>query len=206
MADRFRDWAFIVYPDSAPPNWEDVLNEQHLTWSHSPLHEFDVNPDGEVKKAHWHCLLRFEGVKSYSQVCEMIAPLNGPIPTVCNSVRGAVRYFWHLDNPEKFQYNPNEVYVFGGFDIREACKPSASERYKYIAEMEDWVDETHCIHLKDLRKYARTYRFGDWYAVLCDSASYQMGQYILSNYQKLKETFEEVNKIKRSKRKCTIMK
>ena len=27
--ERFRDWACIVYPDSAPDNWIDILNNKH---------------------------------------------------------------------------------------------------------------------------------------------------------------------------------
>lgn len=184
MANRFREWLFIVYPDSAPENWEDILNERHLTWAHSPLHEYDVNPDGEIKKAHWHCIMTFEGVKSYQQICDIIEPLNCTIPKVCDNVRGAIRYFWHLDNPEKYQYNPNEVYCFGGFDVKAACKPTAGERYRYIREMQLWVIETRCIHLRDLFDYAAENRWQDWYPVLCDSATYVMEKYILSNYQK----------------------
>ena len=41
---------FIVYPESAPSNWRDTLNKTHLRWIESPLHDKDVNADGEVKK------------------------------------------------------------------------------------------------------------------------------------------------------------
>ena len=47
---RTRSWTFLVYPESAPDNWRDYLDEEHLEWVESPLHEFDVNPTGEVKK------------------------------------------------------------------------------------------------------------------------------------------------------------
>ena len=63
-SDRTRNWVVIVYPESAPENWRSHLDDLHLEWIESPLHEFDVNADGEVKKAHWHVLLLFGGVKS----------------------------------------------------------------------------------------------------------------------------------------------
>ena len=46
-----RDWTFIVYPESAPKAWREILDDTHLRWVESPLHDRDVNPDGEIKKS-----------------------------------------------------------------------------------------------------------------------------------------------------------
>lgn len=47
---RTRNWCAVVYPDSAPENWRDILDGQHICWVESPLHDQDVNPGtGEVK-------------------------------------------------------------------------------------------------------------------------------------------------------------
>ncbi|MGQ7458465.1 Rep family protein, partial [Streptococcus suis] len=51
-----RDWTFIVYPESAPSNWREILDETHMRWVEFPLHDKDVNADGEIKKPHWHIL------------------------------------------------------------------------------------------------------------------------------------------------------
>ena len=69
--DRARTWTFIVYPESAPQNWRELLDECHVSWVESPLHDKDVNPDGTVKKPHWHIILLFDGNKSYEQVKEI---------------------------------------------------------------------------------------------------------------------------------------
>ena len=55
--EKGRDWTFIVYPESTPKNWRDILDETHMRWVESPLHDKDVNPDGELKKEHYHILL-----------------------------------------------------------------------------------------------------------------------------------------------------
>ena len=60
-SEKGRDWTFIVYPESAPDNWRELLDDTHLRWIESPLHDKDVNEDGEIKKPHWHILLSFEG-------------------------------------------------------------------------------------------------------------------------------------------------
>ena len=50
---RARNWSLVVYPESAPENWRDILDDYHIPWVESPLHDKDINPDGEIKKAHW---------------------------------------------------------------------------------------------------------------------------------------------------------
>ena len=75
-----RDWTFIVYPESAPSNWRDTLNKTHLRWIESPLHDKDVNADGEVKKEHWHILLSYDGPVGLSAVKKITDELNCPAP------------------------------------------------------------------------------------------------------------------------------
>lgn len=178
--DRTRIWAAVVYPESAPDNWRDILDDYHIEWAESPLHEFDTNPTGEVKKAHWHIVLAFDGPKSYEQVLEILAPLNGPIPQRCHSLKGAVRYFAHLDNPEKHQYSVSDIVAHGGFDVTAALAPSASERYDIIAEMVEFVKTDGITEYQDLMDYAMTERRDTWFPMLCDSCTVVMQQYIKS--------------------------
>ena len=52
-----RNWAFFVWPDSAPEDWREQLQKTGLQCAVSPLHDKDVNEGtGEVKKAHWHVI------------------------------------------------------------------------------------------------------------------------------------------------------
>ncbi|WP_369669602.1 replication protein, partial [Enterococcus faecium] len=104
---RSRSWVFVVYPESAPKDWRAILDKQGITWVESPLHNKDVNPDGEVKKEHWHVLLMFQTLKSYGQMQEISHELRSPNPQKCMTIRGMVRYFAHIDNPEKYQYPVN---------------------------------------------------------------------------------------------------
>ena len=62
---RTRNFATVVYPESAPSDWIDKLDQLHVAALISPLHNKDTNPSGEPKKPHYHVLLMFEGVKDY---------------------------------------------------------------------------------------------------------------------------------------------
>lgn len=177
---RTRTWTIVVYPDSAPDNWRDILDDQHIGWVESPLHEFDSNPTGELKKAHWHVLLCFGAVKAYDQVVEFVKPLNCPIPQRCHDAKAMVRYMAHLDNPEKHQYSVSDIVSHGGVDLAELLRPSASERYQIIAEMIDWCKDNYITEYQDLMDEARCNSFDRWFPVLADSASIVMREYIKS--------------------------
>lgn len=62
---RTRNFATVVYPESAPSDWIDKLDQLHVAALISPLHDKDTNPSGEPKKPHYHVLLMFEGKKDY---------------------------------------------------------------------------------------------------------------------------------------------
>lgn len=179
-SDRTRNWNFILYPESAPVNWHDYLEELHIEWIESPLHEFDANATGEAKKAHYHILLMFGGMKSYDQICDILKPLNCPVPQKCLSAKGSVRYMAHLDNPDKFQYKPSDIIGHGGVDVSELLKPSSAERYTQIGDMCDFVKDNRITELQDLMDYARSERFDTWWPLLCDNSAYIIGQYIKS--------------------------
>jgi len=178
--DRTRNWTFLVYPESAPQNWRDVLDELHIQWVESPLHDKDDNADGEQKKEHWHILLLFEGNKSYEQVKEITDKLDATIPLKVQSAKGLVRYMAHLDNPEKHQYDRALIVGHGGVDVAEYLKPTSSTRYQLIKEMRQWVGENGCVEFSRLFDYAADERFDDWFPLLCDNSAYIMGEYIKS--------------------------
>lgn len=177
---RTRNWTFVLYEDSAPENWRELLEEQFLEWIESPWHDKDVNADGEPKKKHKHILLMFGGVKSYEQVKEITDLLHAPIPQRCHNAKAMVRYMAHLDNPEKAQYDVSEIVPHGGVDLAELLRPSSSERYTLIKEMIDYVRSAAVTEFQDIMDYAAAERFDDWFPLLCDSCALVIGQYIKS--------------------------
>lgn len=175
---RARNFAAIVYPDSAPDNWLDIIAESKTPIFVSPLHEFDKNPTGEPKKPHFHVLVAYEGKKSMTQAREFIQSFGGVGLEVVQSLRGYSRYLCHLDNPEKYQYQTDKVLCFGGADyITTIGLPT--DKYKAIREMMEWCDDNNCVSFAELITYAREDRF-DWFRVLCDNGTVVMKEYLKS--------------------------
>lgn len=177
---RTRNWTIVLYPDSVPSNWRDIIQDTHIEWVESPLHDRDVDANGEYKKPHWHILLMFGSVKSFDQVREFTDPLNCPIPNKCHNSKALVRYMSHLDNPDKAQYDPNLIKSYGGVDIAELLRPSSSERYSLIKDMMIFVKHNNIIEFQDLMDYAMEDKFDEWFPLLCDNSSIVMINYIKS--------------------------
>ena len=175
---RARAWTFILYPESAPENWREILDEQRLCWACSPLHDRDVNATGEPKKAHFHILLSFSGKKSYTQILAICKALHAPIPQVCHEQKALIRYFTHRDNPEKAQYDTKDIETHGGFDIEEYLKPTASECMRMQDEMIEWCYENNVTEFWVLKIYAMR-EHPDWSAELSRSC-FQVTQFLKS--------------------------
>lgn len=180
---RTRNYATVVYPESAPEGWQNTLAEQCIPSFISPLHDKDLNPTGEEKKPHYHVMIMFESVKTREQAMEIFDLIGGVGCEVVNSIRGYARYLCHLDNPDKAQYNTENVRALAGADYVSIIG-LVTDKYKALGEMLDYCDENEVHNIGDLIMYCRQERF-DWFRVLCDS-----GIYILKEYMKSRRNQE----------------
>lgn len=175
---RSLSWSFIVYPDSAPQNWRDIIDEAHVQWIESPLHDRDLNPTGELKKPHWHILVMFDSPRTYEQVVEIIKLLNAPAPQQCKSARGLVRYMAHMDNPEKHQYSQTKIIAHGGADLTNLLSLTTTEKRQLLRNILDWCIDNDVCEYQDLVGYAMINE-PTWFDVMTES-SYMILQFIKS--------------------------
>jgi len=175
---RTRNFATVIYPESAPQNWQEILAEQFIPAFISPLHDKDVNPSGEPKKAHYHVMLMFDSVKTKEQATAVFEMIGGVGCEVVLSVRGYARYLCHLDNPEKFQYAQEDVRSLCGADYPGTIG-LVIDKYKAIGEMIDYCREQGIYSYSALLEYSRAERF-DWFRVLCDNGTVVMKEYLKS--------------------------
>lgn len=189
--DRARTWTFIVYPESAPENWRELLDEYHVPWVESPLHDKDINPDGSVKKAHWHVILLFDGKKSYEQVKELTDAINAPIPQKTANTKGLVRYLIHMDNPEKYQYKRDEIVCHSGADVDEYFALSSSLRRAVLWEIVEFIKENEIDNFSDFIGFCLETDNRDWFDVAMNHNTLAINKLLDSIYQKHHPKFEE---------------
>ncbi|MBR0341765.1 MAG: replication protein [Oscillospiraceae bacterium] len=184
-----RYWLAVVYPESMPEDWKEKLSETHLPCAVSPLHDKDYNADGEIKKAHYHILLAYDGPTTQRSVASMLAPLNGPLPQGCESVRGAYRYLTHEDNPEKAQYDTKDILLFNGFNPEDYCELTKTEVLSIIRRIQCIVDEQHFCRMSDLGRYLVDNDMIEEYSVLT-THTYYLQCYLNGVYQQTQGTLD----------------
>lgn len=176
---RTRNFATVVYPDSAPADWKEKLDQLHVAAFISPLHDKDINPNGEPKKAHYHVLVMFEGPKDYdTQVKPIFDEIGAVGREIVNSARGYARYLCHLDNPEKALYSPSEVVCMGGADYYGVVTLPTDD-LKIITEIKKFCRENEIYSLAEIIDIAESLH-PEWYSTIVMSRCYVIDKYIKS--------------------------
>lgn len=166
--ERVRNWIIVFYPESAPEDFMEIIRDWHVKAFLSPLHDQDVNPDGEPKKPHYHLLLMFSGKKSSEQIQELSDQLSGvnvlPYECAVRDCKATARYLIHMDNPEKYQYSATGVVNFSGADYLEYIQTS-SDIHALLQEITLFCVENNVCALSLLQVYAIRFR-PDWFRVI----------------------------------------
>lgn len=149
MADAQRSYyaVFLVYPESAPDDWWEILKRSHGSYARSPLH----SPDGEESKEHYHVIYKHPNnirLDAMKRVIPEGVPANGHVELCCHP-RNYQRYLLHLDDPEKQQFvgDPRElVETCNGFPLdfsRDFSQAERAEQRRQIFELvrENGLDE-----------------------------------------------------------------
>ncbi len=176
---RTRNYATIVYSESAPQDWQEILASLHIPALISPLHDRDMTADGEIKKPHYHVIVMFSGVKTQKQAKDIMTKIGGVGAEAVNSLTAYARYLIHEDNPDKAQYSANDVVALSGADY---------ETITYIPpdELSVIVDIIDYIYKNQIRSFARLVNVcknknKEWLRVIVlKKTSYFFFQYIKS--------------------------
>lgn len=166
-----RNWAFVLYPESAPNNWREQLEKTGLKCAISPLHDKDVYEDGEQKglpkKAHYHVILCYDGPQTYNAVKTLTERLRQPVPQPLEAVRGYYRYFTHEDDPKKAQYSKSEITTINGFEIRDYVELTRTEVDKILGLIQDFIRDNGIVEYSDLLDNLRDAgeSMQDWHSV-----------------------------------------
>lgn len=175
-AGRGNNWATMVYPESAPENWKQALDDMHLDVLISPLHNKDINPNGESKKPHWHVLVKFPSVQTSKQAKEVFDVIGGVGCERVASFRNYARYLCHLDNPDKARYDENDVIALGAlryFDIIEV----PDDKYEMIGQIMDFCDLNKIYSFAQIMRISRKHKPA-WYRALCDNAGWAVKEFL----------------------------
>ena len=129
----------------------------------------------------------FDSVKTLEQAESIFNTIGGVGCERVNSIRGYSRYLCHLDNPEKSQYNVDDVRCLCGADYT-SCIGLATDKYKAIREMMHYCIDNSIYSYSDLLLYCSEER-SDWFRVLCDNGTVVIKEFLKSRSWTLQKSF-----------------
>lgn len=126
---------------SAPDNWIEQLKQTGLSFCVSPLHDKDRNPDGAIKKPHWHVIISWGNTTTYRAAREICGTLNCPLPRILKNPKAAYRYHQHKDNPDKYQYEEMSK-AYNGWDrpLDSSEVTQIKQAIRHIIYLEDCIE------------------------------------------------------------------
>lgn len=163
-----RHWCFVLYPESAPVDWRETLQKTGLLCAISPLHDKDLNPTGEPKKAHHHVMMTYNGPTTYNVVAALTNLLNATIPIALENLKGMYRYFTHKDNPEKAQYDEADISTLNGFNIADLCELTKSEVNALKIRIQKLIRDMDIIEYSELMDVLLDNELNAEYDVACN--------------------------------------
>lgn len=152
-SQKFRYFTFLVYPESAPENWREILKRSHLQFAISPLHQ----PDDEVSKPHYHVIYHHGNPVTLSCARDYVpdgVPANGYLEPA-RAPRNLQRYLIHLDDPEKEQFKAGvgSIQVLNGFPLDLTREFSAAERREQRRKVHEFIRDYDVCEYSDLLDY-----------------------------------------------------
>lgn len=184
MASGKRVWDFVVWCESADPDFEKKLKASHIRCNYIK-HDRDFNEDGTHKKPHWQGVLELEGPQPYKKVLEWMKEFAGAgINTIeaAKTKHGSLCYLIHAYDQDKAQYKPSEVISINGADYVQDII-SSDDKDKYDSEIKIFIHRNKITHFSDLSDIA-TFLIPEWHNNV-DNFPAKWRQYLMSFEDKL---------------------
>lgn len=197
--NRFRNAVFLVYPESAPEDWIEILRNQHVPFIVSPLHDKDKDLselDGDLqlvsKKAHWHVAIMCDGNKPLKYFCDLSKSVNGSTAWKIQNLRSMLRYFCHFDNPEKYQYPVNDIRCYCGASYDDAMELTGNELTDECNRIIIFCQENGIRSFSGLVNTLSYQGYRDWLHIVTSQRTYFFAAYLKDKFFISKEKQNEV--------------
>lgn len=159
---QLRYWKFLLYPDSCGGGWEsdtdyeellDRLESLQVQMCLSPVHNRDVNSEGEFKKSHIHGIVYVPGKKSYKRMVELLSPFGVKYVLGCDDHEAAERYLLHLDVRNKVakpEYPVEDLVCLNGYQCTSVYDRKVN---KDMRDLHDYVEDNGVMYFCDLANW-----------------------------------------------------
>lgn len=175
---KIRNFACLIYPESEVNGWKDKITEFGIPF-------YYIFHDKDDKKPHYHvffCAVNAVSINTAKNIVKSIGGANGAVERVATRC-GYLRYLTHMDNPDKYQYSPNEVICGCSAEYKglETKTDKENSEFKSFCEMIEYIDANNVFLYCDFVKYCVNYK-KNWLKLLCGNKGRVIDKYIKSLY------------------------
>lgn len=152
---RTGTFTFMFYLEDAPVNWQIRLINLRLP-GYYINHYRDVEyPLMTLKRPHLHVLIKSD--KRYRpdeirKIAEYVGGSKVKVQPVV-SFKGILRYLCHLDDPNKAQYNMEEVQCMCGCNYQKEVGPGYENQAQIVSEIVEFCESEEIYVYADLVSY-----------------------------------------------------
>lgn len=102
------------------------------------IHDKDVLESWEPKKKHFHAVITFDNATTIGAVAKWLKVECQYVEKLRTSVKSSRLYLVHRNNPEKYQYKPNDVIAnFDYVEYVDGCKPKQN-KWEIAERIANW--------------------------------------------------------------------
>lgn len=149
---KHETWCCILYPDD-PLHNEAIATLCDDRRAVGILHDRDIEADGSIKKPHYHFVIKLTGPGTLGSVQRIIPNVKENYIQPCKSMRGQCRYLVHKDNPEKAQYNQDEI--VGNIKLAKRYLNTNDDEAEDVSKILEYVEsQEHIIRTADVLRFA----------------------------------------------------
>lgn len=157
--DKFRckNFNLVLYPEDST-HYLALYKIQKEGYDYALImHDRDIDDNGEVKKKHYHCVLRFKNAKWNTALAEELGIAENYIQQ-CRDLKRSLLYLIHFYDEDKAQYLVKEVQGSLKVLLEQAIKNDGKSESEKVIEIFDIIDKTEyyiyystfCRHIANL--------------------------------------------------------
>lgn len=123
-------------------------------------HDKDQLPNGQLKPAHFHCVLTFSNATTIKSIADTIGVEMQYVEKIRTTTKSARLYLIHRNNPEKYQYPPEDVKAsFDYVSYVDDC-PVKQKRESIAQRIESGeIKQYNLCKYVTIDEYSKNYRY-----------------------------------------------
>jgi len=123
-------------------------------------HDRDTLPNGQLKPAHFHCVLTFSNATTIKSIADAIGVEMQYVEKIRSSSKAARLYLIHRNDPDKYQYSPEDVKAsFDYISYVDDC-PVKQKRENIAQRIESGeIKQYNLWKYVTIDEYSRNYRY-----------------------------------------------